>query len=1317
MKKISLTCIIILSTMVILAQEYGVIKNYFQISKSSGLANNNVTEICSDIYDRIWIGTSEGLNIYDSKRTVDVSRYNGLRIFSLFSTKTEMLVGVAEYLEAYNYETGQYTRVRHRGSDVSYTTSIIQVDHEIVVLAGKKIYKYKEGQLELIQKHAPYNDISVDKFGTIWAINYDQVSRLDKDFNLINTYTPKNHDLSPLIILCIFPDSIGSVWIGTKKDGLFRYNRTDDKFLKEDVTRKFGIKEIENIGSIHEDRYHGLWIGHNNGITVYDYTNNSLKNYILENSDGIAQNTTVTSLYRIPSGNMVVGTYFTGFIFINELSSRIKFKNLSDSKNTLGNVAANGIVKDYNDRLWVATNYTGINILDSKENTLKQLNQSSYPINNNIVSLSLDKSGDIWAGSLSNGLYRITPNYQIRHYVNNPNDSNSLSGSSIDAIFVINADSVAIASNKGIDFYLNASNSFTNLLKTDNTDFTFCQILSHEDNIYFINFNSIITYNRTTKKTGVYGPKSQPNIYIQSAYCNNKGELLLGTTQGDIYLFKDERIESYITKSRIRNSIAGIQDDSNGNLWVTAGNSIYRISPNKEILKTNLAWGLGNSEFNIRSSFKDDDRIYFGTYNGLISFDPLSMNTTDKTQTKPKLYIADFKVLNKSVIPDPDGLLHEHVNTVKNIKLENDQNFISFEIVPISYDEKQAYYKCFYRLKGLDDNWYEMSPSASEISFTGLTFGHYTLEIKLETTDQQIIDSRAIIIQILPPFYFKPYMILGYMVIALFILWGVYRFVQKQRNAKKQIENAKREQEEIKKLNAMKLDFFTHISHEFKTPLAVLSTLEDDVLIREEDKEVEVNIFKRNIKRLEYLINQLMDFRNIESQYATIQLDKYDIVSFTKDLFEAFSPLCRQKAITYEFIPEIDRLPLVFDADKLEMLIGNLLSNGVKHTEYGGRCSLKLYTHQDNVIIEIFNTAKCFSDDQKIAIFQPYNKTNISGPYSNSGIGLAIVNSIAKLLGIDLSVISVPNEGNIFRVALSIVEDADMEVNPTNSRSSIVKQIIDNTRYIEEQGLFDTTPENEDKSNFQVLIVEDDSDTKKILKRKLNEYFYTLVASSAEEALLLLKTRDVDVIISDVQMPNMSGYEFCQTLKSNPKFKHIPVILITSERSSEGKIKGFQCGADVYMQKPIHMQELLLRLSNILKSKDTLRSYYSDFTGLHIETAEINNADETFIKKITEYIHNNLEKTELSVGQLAQEANVSRTQLYLNIKRLTGDTPSTFILKIKMEKAKRLLLSTSLTSAEISHRLGYYNPNHFSRQFKEFYGSSPTEFKKTNILG
>src|SRR5690606_11970872 len=238
--------------------------------------------------------------------------------------------------------------------------------------------------------------------------------------------------------------------------------------------------------------------------------------------------------------------------------------------------------------------------------------------------LGLDRSGDIWAGSLSNGLYRITPRFEIKHYTNNPNNLNSISGSSIDAIYVVNKDSVAVASNKGIDFYLHTQNSFINILKSSDIDFTFCNILAYADDIYFINFNAIVRYNRTNKQTETYSLETQPNIYIQAAYCNPKGELLLGTTRGEIYLFKDRRIEPYITKNIIRNSITGIQDDINGNLWVTAGNNIYRISPNKEILKTNLAWGLGNSEFNIRSSYKYDNKIYFGTYNGLISFDPLS---------------------------------------------------------------------------------------------------------------------------------------------------------------------------------------------------------------------------------------------------------------------------------------------------------------------------------------------------------------------------------------------------------------------------------------------------------------------------------------------------------------------------------------------------------------------------------------------------------------------------------------------------------------------------------------------------------------------
>lgn len=552
-------------------------------------------------------------------------------------------------------------------------------------------------------------------------------------------------------------------------------------------------------------------------------------------------------------------------------------------------------------------------------------------------------------------------------------------------------------------------------------------------------------------------------------------------------------------------------------------------------------------------------------------------------------------------------------------------------------------------------------------------------------------------------------MIVLYIILLSGILWLISGFVKRQRQTKEIINKAKRKQDELTRLNSLKLDFFTYISHEFKTPLAIISTLQNEIIPISNEPDSDSNIFKRNVKRLEYLINQLMDFRNMESQHASIKIKKYDIITFVEGIYEAFTPLYKHKEIDHQFVTEIDSLPMMFDADKVEMLVGNLLSNTFKHTQQGGRCYLKIQREENVVVIDIFNSGACLSNEQKTIIFEPYYRTDTSSTYPNSGIGLAIVNSIAKLLNIELSVLAVENEGNIFRVRIPISQDDKMEISTSSNGNNILDQIIDNTMYIEEQ----TNLFNENSSTkFQILIVDNDSDTRKMLRKKLQDYFHVLIASTAKEALLLLKSQNMDLIISDIYMPEMDGYDFCRQVKSNPKTQHIPVFLITSELSGEARMKGFQSGADAFLQKPINIQELILRLDNILRRKNVLRDYYSGLNQLTIDKTEVNNADEIFIKELTEYINENLTDPDLSVHQLVQHTNISRTQLYLNIKRLTDQTPSQFILNIKMTNAKHLLLSTDLTSSEISYKLGYCNPNHFSRQFKEFYSVSPSEFRK-----
>lgn len=1293
------------------ARENDAIKNYIHLGKKDGIVNNHVTALSDDIYGRIWIGTAKGLNIYDSRHLSTVGPYAGSYIYALYDTGKEMLVATQTHLDAYDYESGTYSRLQHEGKDLAFTMSVFPCDGQHIIVADGSVYGYGEDRkLRLLKSDVGYEQLCIDKFGMMWGLHRDRVYKIDARFEIVKSYRLSNHDQSPLISICLYPDSKGTVWIGTIKDGLYRYNRAFDDFRKEDLRPAGQMREIENINSIHEDRYDRLWIGHNSGVVVYDYNDGYFKNHMFENSYDITLTTTVTKIFRTKSRDMALGTFFTGFFYVNDLHSNIRFSTLGDWSAKTGLITANGIVKDPQKRLWVGTNCMGISVLDENGKVIRHINHGNAPINDNIVSLERDARDNIWAGSLSNGLYKIEADGRIQHYIHQPDDVRSLSGSKVFALHALGRDSLLVASNKGLDVYLYDKNGFSNLISATQEDYAFTQIHEHGDDIYASDLYTIFRFNR---KSGQVTPFIYPQYrdnHFQCSYADGAGRLWLGTAKGELLLFERDSLRTYLSEEKLgANSIADIQGDSRQQLWLASGNKLIRISPEKKIQMFNLAWGMGDNEFNVRSSYTDKDgRIYFGTTDGLIHFHPQELIIQEKRN--PVLYISDFLLSRNAVAPGASELLQKHINHTTHMTLDSHQNSISFRLSFIDFPPDGSIpLQCVYRLEGVDHDWNELNPASPEISYAGLRGGKYVFNAQIITEAGESIASKRIELYIKPPFLLRWYMILFYFLLLCGIIGFIDTYFARQRETKEIINRSKREQEELTRLNAMKLDFFTFISHEFKTPLSIISTLQNEIIPDSNETDSDVSIFKRSVKRLEFLINQLMDFRNMDSGHTSVKREQYDAISFIRETFEAFIPLYKQKEIAYRFESEIETLPMLFDSDKLEMLFGNLLSNTVKHTREGGNCHLKIRREGDELVVDIFNSGTCLSEEQKVAIFQPYYRTDSSGEYPNSGIGLALVNSIVQLLDINLTVLPIKNEGNLFRLRMPISRNDEIQMSAGPSRKDIVNRIIDNTLYIEEQ----TNLLNEySQASSLVLIVDNDSDTRKMLRKKLQERFQILTAASAKDALLLLKSHHPDVIISDVFMPEIDGFEFCRRIKNNPQLHHIPVFLITSDISGEIRLKGIQAGADIFLQKPLNIQELTLHINNIVKRKNVLRDFYAGFQPLNIDQSEVNNADEIFIKKLTGYINDNLSNPDLSVQQLVEHTNISRTKLYLNVKRLTGLTPSQLILDKKMEQARQLLHSTSLTASEISYRLGYCSPNHFSRQFKEYYRLSPGEFRK-----
>lgn len=1296
------------------ARESDVIKHYIHLGKKDGIVNNQVTALSEDIYGRIWIGTAKGLNIYDSHRLSTIGRYAGSYIYALYDTGKEMLVATQTYLEAYDYESGTYSRIQYGEKDLAFTRSVFPCDGQHIIVADGSVYGYGgHGRLRRLKSDVVYEQLCIDKFGTMWGLHRDSVHKIDAGFEVVKSYRLRSHDQSPLISICLYPDSKGTVWIGTIKDGLYRYNRAFDDFRKEDLRAAGQMREIENINSIHEDRYDRLWIGHNSGVAVYDYSNDYFKNYMFENSYNITLTTTVTKILRTRSRNMALGTFFSGFFYVNDLNPDIRFCTLGDWGAKTGLITANGILKDPQKRLWVGTNCMGICVLDENGKVIRHINHGNAPINDNIVSLERDERNNVWAGSLSKGLYKIGPDGKIRHYIHQPDDAHSLSGSKVFALHVLGRDSLLVAGNKGLDVYLYDKDQFSNIIGVTQEDYAFTHIHEHENDIYASDLYTLFRFNRQSRQVTKFVYPQYRDNHFQCSYADEAGRLWIGTAKGELLLFEGDSLRTYLSEEKLgSNSIVDIQGDSRRQLYLACGNKLIRISPEKKIRTFNLAWGLGDNEFNVRSSYTDKDgRIYFGTTDGLIHFHPQELVIPEKRNSV--LYISDFFLSKNAVAPGTSKLLQKHINHTRHLTLDSHQNSIAFQLSPIDFPPDGSIpLKCVYMLEGIDNDWNELNPASREISYAGLPGGKYVFNAQIITETGESIASKRIDIYIRPPLWARWYMILLYLILITGILWFIGQYVSRQRETKALISKARREQEELTRLNALKLDFFTFISHEFKTPLSIISTLQNEIIPESDDPDSDVGIFKRSVKRLEFLINQLMDFRNMESEHTSVKKETYDAISFIKGIFEAFIPLYKHKEITYRFESEVESLPMLLDSDKLEMLFGNLLSNTVKHTRQGGNCYLKIRREDEELVIDIFNSGACLSDEQKVTIFQPYYRTDSSGEYPNSGIGLALVNSIVQLLDIGLTVLSIENEGNLFRLRIPISRNDAMQMSAGTGGKDIVNRIIDNTLYIEEQS---NLLNEYSQTNCLVLIVDNDSDTRKMLRKKLQDRFRILTASTAKDALLLLKSHHPDVIISDVFMPEIDGFEFCRRIKNNPQLHHIPIVLITSGISGEVRLKGIQAGADIFLQKPLNIQELTLQINNIVKRKNVLRDFYAGFHPLNIDQPEVNNADEVFIKKLTGYINDNLSNPDLSVQQLVGHTHISRTKLYLNIKRLTGLTPSHLILNMKMEQARQLLLSTSLTASEISYRLGYCSPNHFSRQFKEYYRLAPGEYRKKGL--
>ncbi len=558
---------------------------------------------------------------------------------------------------------------------------------------------------------------------------------------------------------------------------------------------------------------------------------------------------------------------------------------------------------------------------------------------------------------------------------------------------------------------------------------------------------------------------------------------------------------------------------------------------------------------------------------------------------------------------------------------------------------------------------------------------------------------------------------MGYTILAIISIFLIYRF-NKIRNREKMTLNIEKiEKEKLQELHQHKLNFFTYISHEFKTPLTIILSSLDSFFSGDKLSDRFANhaiVIKRNVLRLQFLINQLMDFRKIETDHAKINLQYANVVPFLKELFDAFTALFKRKNLEYIFIATHDTLNIPFDPDKIEKIVSNLLSNAFKYTPEHGEITLKIdYTEEDNVpnlLITVSDTGIGMSDEQLNKVFDLFYKIETNQQeYYGSGIGLTLTRSLVKYLNGSISFKSRLGEGSCFTVKLPCVECPENQ-EPAPSHVTPEKRTINN--FLAQSVLINKNKEiSVSNSDFEILFLEDNKDLLKFLQDHFKHKYRVNTATNGMEALELIRENIPDLIVTDLMMPEVDGISLCKKLKSDFEYCHIPVIMLTAKSDIEARIESLEVGADIYLSKPFLLSELELHIHNILTSRSNLKKHFIRFGNISVEHP-LKNKDHQFIEKTSSIILDNIDNPEFGVQMLTKKLGVGRTLLHTKLKQILDLSATEFINTVRIKEAQKLLVNEpEFTISEIAYKVGFSDPNYFSRTFKKIFNSSPTDFR------
>lgn len=1337
------------------------------ISYKEGLSQSPIFSMIQDRKGFVWIGTSDGLLRYDgyefktyqhddsNDRSISTNR-----IQSIFEdSKARLWIGTANGgLNLFDRKTETFQAIAGAKETIStdYITSFLEDSKGklwVTTLRGLKIIDAKAKRLKSVhalQKHKGIFSgktwsLFQDEHKAVWVgLNFG-LAKFDVKSNKVLTLPVVLENDKALMesrILVIRGDNEGNVLFGTEKSGLFIYDiksnscvnyRHDDSDLNSLPSN--GIKDI----LINADQT--IWIATREGLAVLDQNRKTLTNYKhnISEPNSLSYNL-LWHFMKDKAGNIWIGNFAGGIdIYYPGNSNFINIgERVGNEKLGLNNPVVTSIIEDVNNALWIGTNGGGLNYADRKKGISKSYSVRDNELNkaNNIIrSLAHDQHNNLWVGTFD-GLFRFNKNTGSFKYIR-------LANAQDNRVIALLSDPKGIwvaTITGGLQFigYTGESEIYKSSIKNRNSlgDNNITVLLRDAENNILIGTENGLNYFNTKRRLFRRYVKGKgsfmlSNNSILSVFQDSKRRIWIGT-EGGLNYFDPQQNKFYrlkLNSGTANDIVLAIVEDNSGHLWVNTNKGISEITiksfqlplqaSNFKIINYKATSGLSSTHFLGAAIKKRNGELLFGGMSGITSFIP---DRIFKNQYKPDVVITDFLIESKLVTAQTvNSPLSQSITETKEITLKHNQNYISFKYAGLNFinPENNQY---AYKLKGFSghQDWSYVG-NQRIASFTNLEPGDYVFTVKAANNDGVWNDKETQIkIKVLPPMWKTWWAYLLYLTASGALLFMILRFVRNRAILKRDLYLEHVHNERQQELYQLKINFFTNISHEIRTPLTLIIGPLERILqnANYEGVHKQLGVVKSNADRLMKLITELLDFRKAEEGHMKIHCSFQNVVPFCARIYQSFTDLATEKNITYQFLTDSDTVMLYFDPDQIEKVVVNLLSNAFKFTDHNGEISLSITSQTADrrwVNISVTDNGEGIPQDIHEKLFESFFQADDRGRQNiGSGIGLALSKSIIALHKGEIKVLSDTEDHSLTTFIISLPRGDQHVVESGGLSEKIYHEELqqvsapDKKSYTIERK--ETLGSKEKK--YTILIVEDNEEVRALIVGDLIDSYHVIEFGNGLDALNFMKDEIPDLIVSDVMMPGMDGFELCQIIKSTESTNHIPVILLTAMASLTHQIEGLSTGANAYISKPFSPQVLALHMKNLLASQEAMRQKFSQQLVLESGIIEVESPEHKFISKLMTCIEMNMHDPDFGVESLVNEMGMSRTVLYKKVQTLTNFSIADLVKNVRLKKAALLFSKTSLPIAEVAYEVGFNDRKYFSREFRKFFTISPSDYIK-----